>query len=177
MNYCVIDTETSDLPENGGRIIELAWKIYNGKGQPLLETSSIVRPSGEWEMNPKDGRKSIHVFRRFMKDLLEYSENGIALVGHNISFDLEMLRNDYERVGLEGDLDFMPILCTQKLGKEFLGFRDTDKLSLDELHRKVVGGSVKGAHGALDDVNATAKCFFKMRLHNKEYEHQEDSWS
>ena len=100
---CVLDTETSDLPDNDGRIIELAWKIFNNNGNPLVETSRIISPSGEWKMSEKAqeihgiskddvvkfGFPPTQVFSEFISDIAEYGTR-IKLVGHNISFDMEM---------------------------------------------------------------------------------------
>jgi DNA polymerase-3 subunit epsilon len=175
MNFCVIDTETSDLPQNDGRVIELAWKIFNDSGNLILEVSRIISPKGEWVMGSKAqdvhgickedvlkvGGIPILIFAELFKDLEE--NYPITLVGHNISFDLEMLEKDMKRDEIDGGLDFIPCLCTQELGKKYLGLKDSDKLSLDELHRKLFNKGVSDAHGALEDVNATADCFFKLR--------------
>ena len=173
--FCVIDTETSDLPNNDGRIIELAWKIFDHRGNPLIETSRIINPSGEWKMSEKAqsihgiskedvqtfGSSPIEVFHEFITDISEYASK-LRIVGHNISFDMEMLKKDFEKEGIHDNIDFIPTVCTQRLGCKYLGMKEDGRLSLESLHRKLFGIGVAGAHGALDDVNATARCFMKI---------------
>ena len=176
--YCFIDTETSDLPSNNGRIIELAWKFYNSDGQQLLETSRIISPSGSWEMSKKAqeihgikkedvikfGSDPMSVFIEFLTDIENYfSQGNVKFVGHNISFDMEMLHNDFIREGINEDLTCMRWLCTQKIGLKYLGIKNSQRLSLEELHRKLFKEGIENAHGALEDVNATARCFYEMK--------------
>ena len=106
-----------------------------------------------------------------------------GIVAHNIDFDLAVLeiegRRTFKRAGL-----FMmdeaerkkPIACTMKAGTALckLPYPDDTQEEADrrkaykwpklaELYRHLFGEDFEGAHDALEDVRACAKCFAELR--------------
>jgi DNA polymerase III epsilon subunit-like protein len=90
-----------------------------------------------------------------------------ALVAHNLDYDFGVI--GAELVRLKRPLDFMEIpgICTMKTTTAVCrlprpnaaGFKWP---TLEELHGCLFGRSYEGAHDALSDLEACARCFFKL---------------
>ena len=178
----VFDTETTGLPERNASImdvekwpyiLQLSYILYDTETKNLLELfDNLIKIPPSVIITP--GSEAIHHITHdmcldkgiFIIDALTAFNNALdradVVVGHNISFDMEMLKKDFEKEGIHDNIDFIPTVCTQRLGCKYLGMKEDGRLSLESLHRKLFGIGVAGAHGALDDVNATARCFMKI---------------
>jgi exodeoxyribonuclease X len=102
MRLIVLDTETSDLPENGGKMIELAWVAlqspdwkpissyehyiqYNGPLSPKAQAQNHIEPIMLTETNGAVKREDA------VADLLHAIEPDTILVAHNVAFDRQFL--------------------------------------------------------------------------------------
>jgi DNA polymerase III epsilon subunit-like protein len=77
----------------------------------------------------------------------------------------EFLRN-FLRSGVANKIPTKKRFCTMETYKEFVGIRNSMGFKwpkLQELHRAVFGSYFEGAHDALFDVRATAKCYWEMK--------------
>ena len=161
-NVVVLDTETTGLDTGSDEVIQLAAIRIDDKGRELSRFMRFIRPSegrsvGESvnthgftdEFLAEKGGEAVEVFRAFN----EFSA-GAVLVGHNVYFDLAILRSHYSRAGVEqgtaaavyDTLDifrrFYPELKNHKLGTigEFIQVKHAS------------------THDAFDDICATAEC-------------------
>jgi DNA polymerase-3 subunit alpha len=185
--FLVFDTETTGLPRdwnapksdlnNWPRVVQLAWQLYDAKGQFLEAGDMIVRPDGftipfnatkvhgiTTEYALENGHPIEHVLSTFSNVL----KRANILVGHNLNFDITVLGVEYLRYGLEDSLEVMPVLdtCTEDTAALCClpgGKGGKFKLpNLAELHMHLFGESFDEAHNAAADVEATARCFLEL---------------
>ncbi|MEY3013710.1 MAG: hypothetical protein RIT45_2445 [Pseudomonadota bacterium] len=79
-------------------------------------------------------------------------EQAKVLVGYNLRFDLDMVQSELRRCGA-APLDLHGILLLDP----FRLWQRCEPRSLQDAHRRFVGSSFDGAHGAAADVAATAR--------------------
>jgi DNA polymerase-3 subunit epsilon len=148
----VIDVETTGLsPWKHDRIIEIAVVTINVDGAIVAEYETLVNPKRDI------GPSQIHqissadvlrapVFGDIAGDVLAMLSECTIVAGHNVSFDRNFLRKEYERLGVV--LPEFPLFCTcQLFGRSSL------QSYCDEL-----GLAFEGTpHRALDDARFTAR--------------------
>lgn len=189
----VLDTETTGLPEKGpgfgklyapwdtmkykgARLVQLAYSIYTTDGVLVREVNVYIKPSDfaipadstrihgiTNEFAKENGKSILMVLRDLEKDIL----NAYMVIGHNISFDRAILESEAWRNGMNEFAMMMqqiPWACTMRAGIAACG---TDKWPrLGELYRVLCGGEFgckEGAHNAMEDVRATARCWLALR--------------
>ncbi len=183
--YLFFDTETTGLPKdykapasdtkNWPRMIQLAWEIYDEQGQLIESQMFIIKPVGftipkevsdihgiTTERALREGNDLKTVLVQF-KDALTRAN---ALVAHNISFDEKIVGAEFYRNSMEGIPLALRRFDTMTLSTNYCkipgkyGFKWPN---LTELHEKLFGCAFEGAHDALTDVKACAKCFYELR--------------
>ncbi len=101
-----------------------------------------------------------------LKLIAEQIENADALVAHNMSFDEKILGAEFIRKNIQNDLFKKNRICTMKQSVRYCklpGRYGYKWPKLSELHIELFGEDFKEAHDAVVDINATAKCFWKMK--------------
>jgi DNA polymerase-3 subunit epsilon len=153
--YIVIDTETTGLFKKD-RIVEIACVAFKN-GKMLEEWSTLINP------NRDVGPTHIHkitpsmvsiapTFSEISNDLLRLL-NGRVVVCHNASFDVRMLRQEFERIAV--NVDFGNPFCTM------VAARQTLPSGLDALSEacKELGIQIEGVHSALGDARMAMALF------------------
>ena len=87
------------------------------------------------------------------------------LVGHNIDFDEKILGAELLRAGHPNCVETKQRLCTMRSATDYCrlpGPYGYKWPKLEELHRKLFNQPLDGAHRALVDVRACAKCYFEL---------------
>lgn len=176
--YLFVDSETTGLPHNGVQphLVQLGWALYNALGEPLREHCHIVRPQG-WIIPAEaaaihgistaealeKGEPRAEVLAGLAYDL---SRPYIRLVAHNLSFDRGVIAAEFSREGIPHNLFDLPSCCTMRSTTSLCrlpGYYGGYKWpKLKELHAFIFGREFSGAHNALEDVRATARCFFAL---------------
>jgi DNA polymerase III epsilon subunit-like protein len=182
------DTETTGLPlswkrpytevENWPRVIQVAWLLYDLRGELKKSRMAIIYPQG---FDIPEEASAIHGINtemacekgEFIEDiLLEFDadlEGCEEVVAHNIAFDEKVMMAEYCRMKQETFLMERPRRCTMRSATRFcaiphaygrMGYK-WPKLS--ELHIKLFGEDFEGAHDALADIEATARCYWKLK--------------
>jgi DNA polymerase III subunit epsilon len=153
----VVDVETTGLsPWKHDRIVEIAIVVTGPDGTVQAEYDTLVNPSRDM------GPTSIHritaadvlgapKFADIAGDVLELLSQCDILAGHNVSFDKNFLKKEFERVGVE--FPDVPTLCTCSL----LG-RGSLLACCEDLGIVVEGMP----HRALSDARATAGIVLKL---------------
>lgn len=181
----VFDTETNgkildmkapvEMLEYYPRITQLSWAIFNNDGELIKTENHLIKPDG-WEIpkeqffidngmsterNEEYGVPLAGVMEKFINDTNECHTR----ISHNMTFDSRIVRAEMFRLGIENDFTSKKI-CTMMTTTSFCklpGARGFKWPKLEELHEKLFGVKFDGAHDALNDVMACAKCFFELK--------------
>jgi DNA polymerase III epsilon subunit-like protein len=183
--YLFFDTETTGLPNNYNapiedlnnwpRLVQLAWVIYDENAEKKTDANFIIKPEGftipeqasrvhgiTTEKANKEGRPLISVLEEFAGAV----NDSKLLVAHNISFDEKIIGAEFLRKNINHNLFDIAKFCTMRESTDFCqipgNFGGYKWPRLLELHIKLFGKGFEGAHDALADVNACAKCFFEL---------------
>ena len=184
--YLIFDCETTGFPknwnspitdfENWPRVVQLAWQIHDVSGKLLEVKNFIIKPDGysipynsqeihgiSTERAKKDGISLSKVLDEFTDDLKNIS----FLIGHNVSFDNNVLGCEFLRSQRENVLSKIQSIDTKELSTDFCqitggrgGRFKWPKLS--ELYFKLFNENFSEAHNASADVEATARCFLEL---------------
>ena len=183
--YLFFDTETTGLPrtyhapahhvENWPRLVQLAWIVTDASGAEQRQANFIIRPDGftiPWRSvwvhritTAKARREGVALgdaLDAFVADV----DKAEVLIAHNMAFDEKIVGAELLRGGRRDIVALTPRRCTMKWSKQYVGLPGRDGLkfpTLLELHRKLFGRRFRGAHDALADVRACARCYFELR--------------
>lgn len=93
----------------------------------------------------------------------------LLLVAHNIRFDEKMVGAELLRTGHANLVETKKRICTMQSATDYCqlpgryGFKWP---TLQELHNTLFKESFDGAHDALADVRACARCYFELKFCN-----------
>lgn len=147
----VVDVETTGLsPWRHDRIVEIAIVLISPDGEIHAEYETLVNPNRDLgptrihQISASDVLRA-PTFADVAGDVFEILRDCVAIAGHNVSFDMNFLVKEYERLGVT--IPEIPLLCTFRL----LG-RNSLTECCDELGIPFDGV----AHRAMSDALATA---------------------
>lgn len=170
---------------DSARIVQFAYMVIDIKnGEVLREMSCLVRPTGEWSMQA--GAEQTHgmSFARvtsegislesLLKFFCEDCSRTNFLVCHNTAFDLSVVFSEIFRA--RGTLNWAgqvlskcKVFCTMKSMTQEMNLPYPNGSGrgkwprLEELHKYLFKGETfVGAHDALCDIRATARCFLEI---------------
>jgi len=202
--YLIFDTETTGLPkrwdaplsdsENWPRCIQIAWQIHDAKGNLITHKDYLVQPDDftipfdseqihgiSTTLATSEGTSLATVLIEFEEALQEVS----FVVGHNVSFDRNIMGAEFVRAGLADPLDEKAVIdtCTEDTAQlcQLPGGRGGKfKLpTLGELYHFLFQESFEEAHNATADVEATSRAFLELmrqeKLHPKATGYAEDT--
>lgn len=156
--YAIIDVETTGLNAVSNKITEIAILIHDGE-KIIDEFVSLVNPECKipYRIIQMTGinNKMLEFAPRFCeiaKTIVELTDDKI-LVGHNVAFDYNFLRNEYKRLGYEYK---RKTLCTVKLSRKLIPFKRS--YGLGNLCKEL-NIEIKNRHRAAGDAMATLRIF------------------
>lgn len=186
--YLFFDTETTGTPknykapvtdlENWPRVIQLAWAFYDQNETLVASSCNLIYPNG-WEVptekfwidngfsTEKSKEEGIRI-ETALDAFVSVINSTQLLIAHNIQFDLPIVQAEMIRAQM----------LAQNKPKKFCTMQSTTNIckipgpygfkwpKLEELHNYLFGQGFDGAHDALNDVMATAKCFFELKNRN-----------
>ena len=200
--YLIFDTETTGLPkrwkapltdsENWPRCIQIAWQIHDIKGALIRHEDYLISPDGftipfdsekihgiSTVLAENQGTPLIEVLTKFQTALKEVE----FVVGHNVSFDRNIMGAEYLRSGLEDVFEQKAVIdtCTEETARlcQIAGGRGGKfKLpTLSELYYFLFQERFKDAHNATADVEATTRVLFELLrkefIHPKAFDNQD----
>lgn len=174
---------------NWPRVVQLAWMLTDDSGTILTESCDIIRPDG-YQIPPGmihgisqaqaegEGIKALLAFEKFANanfastrgEFISHLAERPTLVAHNIGFDLPIVSAELIRLGCEKFAKAlnrqMKQQCTQAIGTNYCklpGKYGYKWPRLSELHQILFNEGFDGAHDAMNDVKATARCFFELK--------------
>jgi DNA polymerase III subunit epsilon len=174
------DCETTGLPrnfaapaadtDNWPRLVELALLVFDADGHELDSIQWIVYPDG-YEI-PAQAAAIHGITTQIAKEkgrpieivLAEagrYFMRAEVVVAHNIAFDEKIVGAEYIRARMEDPLLGKAAYCTMNESKAQLNLFKRPKLI--ELHQALFGEGFDGAHGAMADIEATARCYWELK--------------
>lgn len=183
--YFFFDTETTGIPKNykapasdlknWPRLVQLAWLVADDAGNEITSAEHIVKPVGytipaaaskvhgiTTEHALRDGLEIRQVLDLAVKDISAAS----LLIAHNVAFDEKIVGCELLRAGYPNHVEAKPRRCTMQSSTDYCripGPYGNKWPTLQELHRKLFKEDFTGAHRALADVRACARCYFELR--------------
>lgn len=134
---------------------QLVGEVETMVKPPIPISEEITRITGITDETVKDAPSFIGIYDE-LYDLFECCRN---VVGHNVLFDLKMIKFELFRYDKEYEFNWPKNrICTVEKSKHYFNKR----LRLQQLHEHLFGYEFTGAHRARHDVEATAKCFMEM---------------
>ena len=179
------DTETTGVPlnykasssdtKNWPRLVQLAWVLTDEEGNRIHTGNLIVKPEGfiiptdatrvhgiTTQRANEEGVPLAEVIEQFKADL----DVATYIVGHNIEFDKKIMGAEMIRLGMKDIMDSKKSYCTMQSSINFckiLGKYGYKYPKLQELYKKLFGTEFDNAHDAMNDIEATEKCFWELR--------------
>ena len=185
--FLVFDTETTGLPldknaplsnfDNWPRVVQIAWQIHDEKGKFVKAENHIIKPEGfiiPINASMVHGISTEHALNvgEDLKDVLDIFLNALNevkyVVGHNVSFDLNVTACEYLRVKGINPFKGMNIIdtCTEKTANFCkIGALKNGRHkfpALREIHQLLFNEGFDMAHNASADVEATARVFLEL---------------
>lgn len=181
------DTETAGLPANykapvsdlgnWPRMIQLGFQAYRESGELVHEFQSLIKPpQGGFKIDEgafrthgisNDKCESEGLELGFaVSEFVQLLNNCTILVAHNLNFDRMILGAEFIRLGVRVAAKEYKTYCTMQSTTDLVkisGKYGYKWPRLQELHKHLFGIEFEGAHDALTDVRATAKCFFELK--------------
>lgn len=183
--YLFLDTEATGLPkdwkapvtdlDNWPRLVQLAYLVYDTKGNKISEVDVIIKPVGftipgeavlihdiSTDRALKEGKDLAEVLMMFQKDI----DQADLLVAHCMNYDEHVLGAEFLRCGMKDPFPAKRKLCTMQSTADFCaipGKHGYKWPQLSELHRKLFHTDFPRAHTAGADTAAVAKCFWELK--------------
>ena len=180
------DTETTGVPvkydvpmsdlKNWPRLVQIAWIVCDEKGNIIESEEHIIKPNGfiipedmtsihgiSTEKAMREGKDIKDVLKSFSK-LVNESK---IIVGHNISFDVNIIGAELIRAGMECVVQNKSTVCTMKSSVNYCAipnkYNGYKLPKLGELFLKLFGKPLYKTHTAMVDIKATKDCFFELK--------------
>lgn len=200
---CVLDFETSELPPRGTKVnsktytlfpraIQICCIMYDEKSNEELYRKSMifkiddfVIPEGSIKVHgitDEISQESGVYFGDVYSEFLETLGSASLVIGHNISFDLDVFRTEMYHLFHDnmqmlnetvGQIDRLKTFCTMKKSTKLCNIRELCKSGnyyrvkwpkLVELHQKLFDEDPSGnLHNADTDCEICYKCFVKLK--------------
>ena len=176
MSFIALDTETTGIPTSRAkpttknlhhydscRMVSIAIVEFNGLGQEVDTWHTIIYPDNfkvdathvhgiTQEQAEKEGKHFLDIYHMLVGMLYMCPD----VVGHNLQFDLNVIRAEMIRRGLEDNiLDHINPICTLKLYRQIF----LKPIKLEVLYKGLFGKDLDGAHDALNDARAAGEVY------------------
>jgi DNA polymerase III epsilon subunit-like protein len=187
MNILFVDTETTGLPlwkepsDHPGQphIVDLAVELCREDGSSLLSYDAVINPSIAipedvaslhgitTEVALRDGI-SLNAGWSAFRDMFDEAD---LIVGHNISFDIRMLRILSARATGEKWSNTLPTFCTMRMSTNHCKLEPATKRHaehyknprLGEAYEHFFGEPLIDGHRARPDVEACRRIYFHLK--------------
>lgn len=172
----VFDTETTGLRlpstaplEHKPRIIEIAVVLIN-RGKVYQEHSWLLNPGVPISAEitkitglTNDDLKDKPCWKDLYQEIAKPFMNCEVVIGHNITFDIDMVENEMRRVAAWPFPFPQTRLCTVSMYDYLQGWRH----SQTALYERIIGKPCKQTHRALDDVKQLVEILKKDKVFAK----------
>ena len=183
--FIFFDTETNGLPydfnapvtevDNWPRMIQLAWIQADARQNEISRGDYLIYPDNFYIHESVHGITHARALAEgqpvqgVLEKFAQVVKSSTVLVAHNISFDDRILGAEFIRKGLPNPMKELNQLCTMHSTVDYVAIRSGNRNKfpkLEELHHKLFGVGFEGAHNAMVDVEALARCFWELQARN-----------
>lgn len=188
----ILDVETTGIPSKGEvitspfypRLVELAALLVEAERE-IAVAHLVVAPAGFAIPDEAAAIHGISTARAIFIGVpievalavyLNLRARADIIVGHNLEFDVKLVESEVYRLGRAPRHPGPSArYCTAERGTTACALPPTDRMiaagfgdrykkpTLSELHLALFGEPFEGAHGALADARAAARCYFELR--------------
>jgi DNA polymerase-3 subunit epsilon len=183
--YFFFDTETTGVPrnykasvsdlKNWPRLVQIAWLLADEEANEVSSAEYMVKPEGF--VIPREAAKihgiTTELARRngaalstVLTAVAIAINRASVLVAHNMPFDEKILGAEFLRSGYPNIVESKKRMCTMQSATNYCrlpGPYGYKWPTLQELHEKLFKEAFEGAHRALVDVRACARCYFELK--------------
>jgi DNA polymerase III epsilon subunit-like protein len=210
MRVLVFDTETTGLPKSKiinpdtlnlwPYIVQFSYVIYDTVLNDIVETCDSIVKLEDGITIPEDSIKIHGITNEIsdkngididlvLEDFFYHLNNVDLLVGHNVSFDINMIKVELLRIIYEKHLNisddeiktikynlhfltnYKNICCTLQSSIELCNIKAINKFGKEyikfpkllELHQKLFENTPKNLHNSFNDILVTLRCYIKLR--------------
>lgn len=185
--FMVFDTETTGLPidpsaserdkDNWPRIVQIAWQLIDSNGVVIISENHYIKPNYPPTYSTSENIHGInrHLLESQGKDFrivferFAYTKsNADFLVAHNYNFDQKIINSEFFRRKYSSQMigNKEKHICTMVASKDYCQIESSYGYKwpkLSELYYILFGKELVAQHNAINDVRATAECFFELR--------------
>jgi DNA polymerase III epsilon subunit family exonuclease len=159
--YLVLDVETTSFSKNEFRIIEIAFIVITADGFRKKSWHTLVDPECKVTFTKVHGLtdedvKEAPKFSQIADYLAKEMANRI-MVGHNISYDYGVLKQEFARIGVK--MPSLPRICTLQMCYDLELALENVTLTTVRKELQIPEGL---AHSALHDTAATTAVFSSL---------------
>lgn len=212
MHVLVFDTETTGLPKTKiinpdtlhlwPHIVQFSFVIYDIETNTIIEVKDYIIKVDKSVIIDDESTKIHGITNEIsqvkgipleyvLKEFFYYLRNADKLVGHNVSFDINMIKIELLRIiylhkykaskmkiteiktNLHYLTNYKNVVCTLQESIELCDIKAIDKYGktytkwprLLELHQKLFQTTPNNLHNSFNDILVTLRCFVKMK-HN-----------
>ena len=208
MKFLVFDTETTGLAKTKfispttlklwPHIVQFSYIIYDSSLNDIIETKDYIIKLPENIVIPEESSK-IHGITKdlsntkgiciieVLNEFFYILKTVDKLIGHNIDFDINMLKIELLRIINDKDslyeqnkvfkqnlhylLNYENVICTLKDSINYCNIQLIDKFGkpylkypkLSELYEKLFNKSPNNLHNSFNDILVTLRCFMKLK--------------
>mgnify|MGYP003339884291 CR=1 FL=1 len=192
MNFLFLDTETTGLPDwrspsdapHQPHVIQAVGLLTDEDGNELEEWQTLIAPGPGAVMAPEaEAAHGISLQRALAEGIhladawqsfVSLVDRANGIIGHNISFDIRIMRIAGARAtGLKWECP-LPSRCTMRMATPIINLPPTAKMvaagfnkpknpNLTECVRYFFDEDHSGAHDALADVRASKRVYFAIK--------------
>lgn len=177
------DTETTGVPknykapmsdtDNWPRLVQIGWIVYRD-GVKVYERERIIKPNGFdipvvasniHGVTTEYANSNGHDIADVMQEFAFIASTCDKIIGHNISFDINIVGAEYWRLYNKSPFADQKVICTMLSSTQFCqlpGSYGYKWPKLHELYTKLFDEDMGAAHTALQDISNTAKCYFAL---------------
>ena len=210
MRVLVFDTETTGLPKSKimnpdtlnlwPHIVQFSYVIYDTALNDIVESKDTIVKLKDGITIPEDStkihgitnessRKNGINIETILNDFFCNLRNVDLLVGHNVSFDINMIKVELLRVIYDTKSDisenqvkeckynlhfltnYNNICCTLQESIDLCNIKAIDKFGKEyvkfpkllELHQKLFESTPNNLHNSFNDILVTLRCFMKLK--------------
>jgi DNA polymerase-3 subunit alpha len=162
--------------ETSTHLVQIAWEVYAISGKFIEKKCYIIKPEGydipynSYKIHGITNNIAIQEgisFKEVFKNLKKSLSKVQIIVGHNIKFDINIIKLECLRRGYDNPFINKIVIDTKYESINYCaipgGLKGKFKLpTLTQLYTKIFGKRFTNVHDAYYDVEATAHCFFAL---------------